>query len=1566
MIAAEAAAIGVVRRAAAVRPVEALGEARGEPARAGRARTFFGVLLFLLGAGASLLPLYSGSVFAVAGAGTGGLVMIVAVLMLAPPLVRLAVRLLAGPVRRRTGPHGQLAVANARAHARRLAAGIGPLTLAVGFALVQLGIPTTIAAAAEQQAAAGVRAEFTLQGGPGGLPPGVVEAAAALPGVAASTGVVRVAVHGSRKVLDSPEIFSYQAQGVTGDPARTLDLGVVAGSPADLHGDTAAVSATAAATLGVRVGDRIRLTLPDGTGIRPTVVAVYRRGLGFGEVTLPQQTVLAHSTRQLEDAVFVRTAAGADPRRVAGALRGLAARYPGLEVLDRGGLSAAQRAQAGASVLTSALPLALVFGYLAIAVANTLVLATLGRAREFALLRLVGAPPRQVLRMVRVEAGMAVAVAVAAGTAVPLLPLATVSLGLTGSPVPHVPVPLYLAIVAPTALVGFAAILLPTRFALRTRRWRPSASGSDPRPRGGCSGPRGGAGWPCSGPRRGDQAAVLHQRGGLLQAAHPDADLVAVDALDAGDGGAEVAVEVLRVTADDDRHQVVPAAGRGGEGALLVAADLLADPLEARQVHLEPQGGVQLVAEALGQRVDLVGERARLLQRLQATGHPRLRPAGQLGQPGVGGPAVLGQRLQQRRVLLPGRQRRTRRHRAVRGQPVHLAGGERARAARPPGRAGRAEGVQHQVQVHVQDRTGARQLTQQQVVARGAGGGADDADDLRAAGGDARERHLRPADQRVRQGLHRVRPAAQPRDPLRLAAGRRIAHPDDPHHAVPAQRRVPARHGLLGDVQHLAEPPEGDPGRAAQAVDDSVVQSVGHEEMMTSGPPEMVIPAHGARSPGRSGAPRRKLIGAPGPAADRRPGGGRPPHGRRPGTAGETPQQPKEALRELRHDARPPGRTGRHARHGLPGRLRRLPARHHRVGEPAGDPARPARLHRPTLLGLGRVRAADGRADPHHRRARRRPRPQEGLPGRHGLLRARRGDLAVLRLRAGPVGRAGRLRHRRRRAAAQHPGADQPRRARPPRARPVHRLLGDEPAGLARRRPADRRPAARARRLALDLPAADTRRRRGPRRRRVPAARLPRPARPPPRLAGPAHRRRRRHRARLRRHRRRRGRLRRTRRRHRAGPRRGRRRGLRGGRTPQRQPDAGPAAVPQPRVHRDRAGGHGQLPRTDRLLLRPQPVLRPGAAPDHPSGRSAAGPGVRHLAARRPPGRAPDAPGVAARPDHLGPAAGRRRDARHDRRRRRHRLPVAGLAAGAARPRHGRGPHSDDRLRGLRRALPPGRDGRRRQQRLPPGRRRARPRRPRRAAHHPRPGRTPRPPRRTARHPADPRHRAGPGPRRRRRARPRPGHRTGARRARRSLPRRHAPVPAGLRGARPARRPRLRPAAAPGRPAGARRRARPGAPARPQRLTADAKRPRFPGAVRRSAAVLPAGRPAGALGRTAPGDAGVRGAQLHRAGVVVVVPAVGRGLEVALPLDVHPQVVGPRPVRAPHPGDGAVAGAVVEQVDVRHRPEGVLVDQVVATAARPARRRGRLGRSSCGHHARDHAQSTEPEGRRPL
>ncbi|MEU6789673.1 FtsX-like permease family protein [Nonomuraea angiospora] len=217
-----------------------------------------------------------------------------------------------------------------------------------------------------------------------------------------------------------------------------------------------AISVTAAQTLGVRPGATIRIRLGDGTPLPSRVIAVYRRGLGFGDLTLPRDLVLRHTTTRRDDSVLLRVRPGAD-------ISARVAEHPGVAQSD---LSAVEQGGQAATLLTSALPLLLIFGYIAVSVGNSLVLSVSERRREFALMRLAGAARGQIMRMMRAEALLVAALATGLGTLVTALPLATVSYGLTGTALPYVPVLLYVAIVGATSSLGAASILIPARIVL--------------------------------------------------------------------------------------------------------------------------------------------------------------------------------------------------------------------------------------------------------------------------------------------------------------------------------------------------------------------------------------------------------------------------------------------------------------------------------------------------------------------------------------------------------------------------------------------------------------------------------------------------------------------------------------------------------------------------------------------------------------------------------------------------------------------------------------------------------------------------------------------------------------------------------------------------------------------------------------------------------------------------------------------------------------------------------------------------------------------------------------------
>jgi putative ABC transport system permease protein len=248
-----------------------------------------------------------------------------------------------------------------------------------------------------------------------------------------------------------------------------MDLAMTSGSLDAVRGDAVALSTTAAETAGVGIGDTVHVFLGDGVARDLTVVGLYANGLGFGDVTASRELLAEHTATGFDDSVLVSAAAGANLADVGTALRGLSTRYPGLAVLDRSAFAAAQQDLRGQQSSTNLIGNGFLLLYLVIAVVNTLVMATGARKREFAMLRLIGTSRRHVRRMMALEAGIVVGAAVAIGTAVAVVPLIGISLATTGRVLPTVDPLIYGGIVLATAVIGFSAIVLATRSALRGR-----------------------------------------------------------------------------------------------------------------------------------------------------------------------------------------------------------------------------------------------------------------------------------------------------------------------------------------------------------------------------------------------------------------------------------------------------------------------------------------------------------------------------------------------------------------------------------------------------------------------------------------------------------------------------------------------------------------------------------------------------------------------------------------------------------------------------------------------------------------------------------------------------------------------------------------------------------------------------------------------------------------------------------------------------------------------------------------------------------------------------------------
>ncbi|MEV7908689.1 ABC transporter permease, partial [Streptomyces anulatus] len=336
-------------------------------------------------------------------------------------LVRLAAALAGGVVGRTSPVGGYLAVANTRTAAKRLASVASPLILMFAFTATTLFAQSTLGHAATRQTMEGNRADHILESAGPGLPPEVARAARDLPGVRGVTETIDTKVLADTVELGDRTLKPMRAIGLT-VPVHGIDLAVTSGSLDRLRGNGVALSTMTAGGLGASVGDTVRLRMGDGTPVKLTVVAVYGRGLGYGDVALPYTLVRDHSAAGMAGRVYV---AGGEKDR-------LAALAPGLRVLDRAEAGAAVDAAQEFSDWVNLLVLGLIIVFIAISVVNTLVTATGGRVREFALLRLVGGTRRQVRGMVRWEALLIGGLAVVAGTLIAAPTLAALSYGVTG------------------------------------------------------------------------------------------------------------------------------------------------------------------------------------------------------------------------------------------------------------------------------------------------------------------------------------------------------------------------------------------------------------------------------------------------------------------------------------------------------------------------------------------------------------------------------------------------------------------------------------------------------------------------------------------------------------------------------------------------------------------------------------------------------------------------------------------------------------------------------------------------------------------------------------------------------------------------------------------------------------------------------------------------------------------------------------------------------------------------------------------------------------------------------
>ena len=386
----------------------------------------------------------------------------VAAAFLGPIVAYMAARLLAPALAVVSPVGGFLASANLGADTRRFSSASTPLVLTIALTCTLFFSTTTIEHATTQQRLAGLTGQLAITSAGPGLPAAALADTRATPGVRSAVALTSTTLGPS---LGTPD-DTLPAQILAGGQGGGLNVGVIAGSLSALHGDAIALGHHRADAAHARIGDRVAVMLGDGTRTQATVVAIYTRDLAFGDALLSPELVAGHQTTPLLGTILIRTD---QPAAVARRLEALAQQYPGLHVSDSASLVTAADADNELNHWLGPFFVAMIFAFTSIAILNTLIMIALRRRRELALLRLVGATPRQVRSMARWEALLIITIGLSVGLAISATALLPLSHALTGGLHPYAPVGWFAAILGVSALLVLVALSIPTRRALRTR-----------------------------------------------------------------------------------------------------------------------------------------------------------------------------------------------------------------------------------------------------------------------------------------------------------------------------------------------------------------------------------------------------------------------------------------------------------------------------------------------------------------------------------------------------------------------------------------------------------------------------------------------------------------------------------------------------------------------------------------------------------------------------------------------------------------------------------------------------------------------------------------------------------------------------------------------------------------------------------------------------------------------------------------------------------------------------------------------------------------------------------------
>jgi putative ABC transport system permease protein len=376
-----------------------------------------------------------------------------AVALLGPLLVALAAWLVR-PFQAAGGPSARLALASIAAQPRRTASAVIPVALAVAMVGCVYFANASIAHATTTQTATTVTADHVISGP--GLTGATLRQVQSRPGVSAVAGLAPLTLAAA-----DPDLEPVYGEAVAGGPlGQVLDLGVTSGHLTELRPGQIAVSQLEAdpGVMGVHVGSRLTVYLPDGTPYLATVSAVYARSLASGDVLIPAAVAAGHTG----------TAAGFGQILVSGGQPADLAGHPGWHVASRAAANAAAAQGAAQDGFANDLILGVVAAMAALALVNTLAVATLERRRVLRLLGRVGATRGQAAAVFGWRAVSIVVTGLVAGAVAGTITLLAVTRAATGNWTLYIPFGPAAGLVAAVIALTAGAIMIPF-WAMRRR-----------------------------------------------------------------------------------------------------------------------------------------------------------------------------------------------------------------------------------------------------------------------------------------------------------------------------------------------------------------------------------------------------------------------------------------------------------------------------------------------------------------------------------------------------------------------------------------------------------------------------------------------------------------------------------------------------------------------------------------------------------------------------------------------------------------------------------------------------------------------------------------------------------------------------------------------------------------------------------------------------------------------------------------------------------------------------------------------------------------------------------------